>query len=268
MKPPNDSCVDTSCDFPKTLVFENCEYRMIPYANGYYVSKAGEVVSLRNRNNVPVTRKIVLKNGYPCFIIKESGKNKTIMVHRAVPSAWVRMPESGEVARHLNDIKSDNHLENLTWGTPSENGADKIKNGRSSKGEDRPTHKLTEENVMEIREKYADGFGSAELSKQYCVSQNTILCVVRGSIWKHLPLVPKRKKHVVKRKAPYTDEERANRSAALKKAKESIKRPRYLVPCGCGCGTLIQNIGSDGRYRKYAWGHNMKRRTKNETADL
>lgn len=252
-------------NYPEEIVYEGTAFKMIPFAEGYYASRVGEIVSIRNKNKTPVPRKLNMKNGYPHFIIKSAGKNKTIMVHKAVLSAWVRMPNPGEVARHLNDVKTDNRVENLVWGTAYENGQDKIRNGRSSRGIDRPTHKLTEEDVMTIRNEYADGVGSYDLSQKFGVAQNTILGIVRGSTWKHLPTVEKRKKHIVKRRKPYTEEELKNRSEAGKRAKSIIKKPRYQIPCKCGCGTMIWNIGPDTRPRQYAWGHNMKARKKDET---
>lgn len=248
----------TSATYPEILVYSGTEYKMIPLAEGYYVSRNGEVVSLRNNSRVPVLRKLVLKDGYPSFIIKVDGKNKTVMAHRAVLSAWNRLPREGECARHLNDVKTDNRLENLAWGTARENGADKVRNGRSSTGESRPTHKLTDETAMQIRERYADGEGSYDLAQEYGLSQNSVLCLIRGKTWKHLPTVPQRKKHVIKRRAPYTEEARKNMSDAVKKAMEPRKLPRFKIPCACGCGTMIDNIGMDCRKRRYAWGHNAR----------
>ena len=42
------------------------------------------------------------------------------------------------------------------------------------------------------------------------------------------------------------------------KYQETIKKPRTLVPCACGCGTMIEMHDSKGRPRKYAHGHNAK----------
>jgi hypothetical protein len=36
----------------------------------------------------------------------------------------------GNVSRHLNDIRMDDRIENLAWGTQAENVADAIRNGR------------------------------------------------------------------------------------------------------------------------------------------
>ena len=58
--------------------------------------------------------------------------------------------------RHLNDIKSDNSLENLEWGTQSQNMQDLKRNGKfpDRKGERNSQAKLTEKQVREIRRLY------------------------------------------------------------------------------------------------------------------
>ena len=51
--------------------------------------------------------------------------------HRLILSFFERMPKPGEHARHLNDNEHDNRWpENLKWGSPAENGEDKIKNNK------------------------------------------------------------------------------------------------------------------------------------------
>ena len=42
---------------------------------------------------------------------------------------FVGPPEPGQVCRHLDDVPSNNALENLCWGTQSENMHDKVANG-------------------------------------------------------------------------------------------------------------------------------------------
>jgi len=38
---------------------------------------------------------------------------------------------------------------------------------------------------------------------------------------------------------------------------KSRKKPRDLIPCACGCGTMIEQFDSKGRRRTYAHGHNQ-----------
>jgi len=43
--------------------------------------------------------------------------------------AFRGLPKPGEVCRHLNGNPHDNRLDNLSWGTPSENMLDKARHG-------------------------------------------------------------------------------------------------------------------------------------------
>ena len=53
----------------------------------------------------------------------------TRLVHRLVLEAFVGPRPEGMVARHLNGDPGDNRLENLAWGTQSENNYDKVRHG-------------------------------------------------------------------------------------------------------------------------------------------
>lgn len=53
-------------------------------------------------------------------------------------------------------------------------------------GEDRPTAKLTEQAVRDIRQSYRAGFTQASLAAHHEVSQMLISLVVRRKIWKHV----------------------------------------------------------------------------------
>jgi hypothetical protein len=51
-------------------------------------------------------------------------------VHSLVLEAFVGPCPPGMMARHINDNPTDNRLENLCWGTRSENSYDAVRNGR------------------------------------------------------------------------------------------------------------------------------------------
>ena len=54
------------------------------------------------------------------------------------------------------------------------------------KGEANPQAKLTEQKVLSIRRRYADGARKSDLARLYCVSEKLIFMVVRRHIWKHV----------------------------------------------------------------------------------
>ena len=55
------------------------------------------------------------------------GKGNSRCVHALVLLAFVGPPKKDQECRHLNGIANDNRLENLAWGTRSENLHDKVR---------------------------------------------------------------------------------------------------------------------------------------------
>lgn len=50
-------------------------------------------------------------------------------IHRLVAQAFIPNPENHPLVRHLDDVKENNHVSNLAWGTHSDNRQDAIRNG-------------------------------------------------------------------------------------------------------------------------------------------
>ena len=100
----------------------------------YEVSSLGRV---RNRENGKVLKGNILSSGY-CAVglsSSETGKVKTHLVHRLVALTFFGPPPSADHSdvRHLNGQKTDNRLENLAWGTRSENMLDVVKHRAQKK---------------------------------------------------------------------------------------------------------------------------------------
>jgi len=128
------------------------EWRPIPgYEGRYAVSNDGRLMSFLA---CPAGREMraVLQNGYRSVGLRAAdGTKKIHRVHRLVLMAFDRLPVDGEVARHLNDVKSDNRIENLAWGSYSDNTQDCIRNGGNywlSKNQCHSGHDLTPDNVQ------------------------------------------------------------------------------------------------------------------------
>ena len=96
------------------------------YEGRYEVSDRGEVRSLpRARTRGGILKQSLRANGYP--FVSLSGKSTS--VHTLVAEAFHGPRPPGHVVRHLSGDKRDNRAENLAWGTPSENEADKFTQG-------------------------------------------------------------------------------------------------------------------------------------------
>ena len=71
------------------------------------------------------------RNGYPRVNLTRDGKQRLHNVHIMMLEAFVGpRPEPHWHGRHLNDVKTDNLIGNLAWGSPSDNNHDRVRNGK------------------------------------------------------------------------------------------------------------------------------------------
>lgn len=75
----------------------------------------------------------ILKTGneghYPRIVLRGESGEKKFYIHELVLTHFVGPRPDGHYGRHLDDCKTNNHVENLEWGTPSQNSYDKVRNG-------------------------------------------------------------------------------------------------------------------------------------------
>lgn len=109
-----------------------------------------------------------------------------IYVHRLILITFRGEPQPGHEARHLNDVKADNRLDNLAWGTPAENQDDRRRNDPRFYDPALYRKKLTIEQVREIRNGYVNGVSISELSRVYKIHCKTVRQIVNWEIWKHV----------------------------------------------------------------------------------
>lgn len=86
---------------------------------------------------------------------------------------------------HIYSNKLNNSITNLEWCTKQENQNHAIRTGLMQRGQERPSAKLTEQQVLEIY-KLKGVLKAQDIANMYKVSKNTINCILRGSKWKYL----------------------------------------------------------------------------------
>lgn len=98
----------------------------------------------------------------------------------------------------------------LRWGTHQDNSNDAIDRGRVPRGEEAPLVKLTEADVIDIRNLYAIGGQSEELALRYGVSVGNVRSIARGETWthvsgprtrRHAQITPEIESEIVRRRA-------------------------------------------------------------------
>lgn len=93
------------------------------YEGLYQVSNLGRVKSLGNNKTKKekILKSLVDKDGYQRVILCKNGYIKNYFVHRLEYEAFYGEIPDGMQVNHINEIKSDNRLENLNLMTPKEN---------------------------------------------------------------------------------------------------------------------------------------------------
>lgn len=173
------------------------------YEGLYQVSNLGRVYSLerkktRQRGSIvevmtfkPFMKKQQTKtDGYlTTGLTDQTGKKKTVSVHRLVALMFIENPENKPEVNHKNGNKTDNKVNNLEWNTPTENSQHAYDTGlkKGAKGETNNKSVLTETDVLEIRKLYKLG-GETQLTlcNKFKVSKSTIKHILKRRTWKHI----------------------------------------------------------------------------------
>lgn len=170
------------------------EIRDLPGFPGYRVDTLGQVWTNRYlcRRQVPYDpttpyrlRKLTpIVSGHLQVAIQRNGREYNLNVHRLVLEAFVGPQPPGMECRHLDGNPANNRIENLVWGTRKENFADRTRHGVDNAGERNHRAKLTDAQVIEIRQRYAGGgVKQAELAAMYGVRVPAISNLLTGKTY-------------------------------------------------------------------------------------
>lgn len=163
-------------------------WKEVPTSNGYMVSSYGRVKGRNGRILRPYWNA-----GYLAFDVRRKKPDGTFhrkveKVHRVVLISFVGFPELGQVACHRNGINTDNRLENLYWGTISQNAKDSIKHGtfyhvstKQGTGEKSHKSKYSDELIKKVREEYTGEKGQqAALARKHRINRRYLCDVLNG----------------------------------------------------------------------------------------
>lgn len=138
--------------------------------DGYVIYRDGKLFSAK-RNKFLKPHKI--PNGYLQYrLYDENRKQRVFLAHRLVAIAFIDNPHNKPTVNHINNIRTDNRVENLEWATQSEQMIQAYRNGKKSNyqtkhGKDHPKSKPVTNGVKVYETGLSaerDGFWSSAIS--------------------------------------------------------------------------------------------------------
>lgn len=162
---------------------------LIGYEGLYSIDNAGNFYSVKRNGCKGGVLKTSLnkRTGYVYVTVTKDGKLRSFTVHRLVAKHFVPNPNNLPQVNHDDGNKLNNNDWNLKWCTRDENMDHASKNFLCEHGENHHNSSLSNEQVLEIRDKYIPRkYSQHRLAKEYGVSQNTIMNIVNKSTWVHI----------------------------------------------------------------------------------
>ena len=147
----------------------------------YKVSNEGVLVSTpRQGAKGGVVKQVRTNSGYESYTLHKDGKSRNELVHRLLARHFIANPENKPNINHIDGNKLNNNVENLEWVTPKENSEHAVKTGLMNvNGENNSQSKLTDKEVLEIRDLYKHKiYSQREIGKLYGVSQTNISLII------------------------------------------------------------------------------------------
>ncbi len=128
-------------------------------------------------------------NGYGYFVLRLEGSGfwKTFRAHRVVWTIANGPVPSGLLVCHHCDCPSCQNPHHLFIGNHVDNMHDRDHKNRQACGERQGNARYTEQEIRNIRSRYAaGGISQYALARAYGMDQSTVSSVVRRKLWAHV----------------------------------------------------------------------------------
>jgi hypothetical protein len=116
-------------------------------------------------------------------LYRNGAKSITFHVHRIVLDAFVGPRPKKYECCHKNNVKTDNRLDNICWGTSSSNKKDY---GTQCRGEDQGSSRFTVQDIITIRNFSDTEYSKADIARLFNAPHQTISKIINRRTWKHI----------------------------------------------------------------------------------
>ncbi len=165
--------VNESIDISDSAMWQSVKdstiWRSIRQFREYFVSIKGDIVSTKSRR---LLKQHLTHTGYLRVYVSNDKISKTVLIHRLIAEVFIPNPNNYKIVDHINEIKTDNRVENLRWCTYQQNSNFVYENGR---GTNKPV--LQYDKNLNLITKYRS---SSEGERKTGVSSSNISSVCRG----------------------------------------------------------------------------------------
>lgn len=166
---------------------------VIGFVGLYEVSSLGRIKSMPRKTKSGVLGGELLSpcctsNGYLRVTLSGDGERLRKSLHRIVLEAFVGDCPPNHECRHLDGIRSNCSLTNLTWGTKSQNAIDRIRHGThvNNQGERHGMTHLRDAQAIEIVRLRNGGMPQKTLAAMFSISQSTVSRITTQKSWRHI----------------------------------------------------------------------------------
>lgn len=171
---------------------------VLGYEHIYVVSNKGVIKSIDHvvqhkdgKKRLQVGRLLktcVSFKGYVQVSLSSNGKRFHTGVHRIVAISFIENPHKKSQVNHKDGNKLNNHVSNLEWCTNRENQIHAIKNNliKHNTCQNHHMSKLSNADVLNIRQLHINNIRAAELSRTYNISQTAISNILKRKTYKSI----------------------------------------------------------------------------------
>lgn len=176
--------------------FRNEEWRPIEGFPRYEISNQGRIKSHTNPKKEKILRPHKTNSGYLLVTLVKgeawgAGQAETVRVHKLVADAFIPNPLNRCHIRHINSLRDDNRVENLSWTTPEESANDPLTKANRMAAVPQRLEKISkpvlvyDENLTLLSAFTA----TAEAARQLNLSQGNIVNCCSGSLRRYKNLI-------------------------------------------------------------------------------